>query len=106
PANAQLDDEKPDPKLGSDEQKYDSSITNHEIHHYSKITGKTIFFGYLTVNLCLQLYYLDNLKSDKFKSDASVTPRICYYNKSMLAKLVEETKQDDCKRFDRLMVRI
>ena len=52
-----------------------------------------------------KIYYLNYLKSSQIKVSAFVTLWICYYNTSMVAKL-EETKQVDCKSFDKLEVRI
>ena len=46
------------------------------------------------------------LEVESNRISAFVTLRICYYNKCTVAKLVAESKQIDCKKFDKLEVRI
>lgn len=62
--------------------------------------------NYLTINLCLQLFYLDHLKKTELQADVLVTPRICYYNSAMVSDLVNDTTDISGKGFQKLEVRI
>ncbi|KAL6631374.1 hypothetical protein ACP70R_028224 [Stipagrostis hirtigluma subsp. patula] len=46
-----------------------------------------------TIEILYELFYLDNLKSHKIEVNASVLPRICYYDSSMVLNLADEAKK-------------